>query len=83
MKEKYIELKEIPVVMYIPEDAESITVKCKLKGVEGKVKKKLTQEDILEARDAYLDLNDDTRYSLTDKGREMLERLGMGKSVEG
>lgn len=83
MKEKYIKLKEIPVVMYIPEDAESITLKCKLKGVEGKVKKKLTQEDILEARDAYLDLNDDTRYTLTDKGRELLERLRMGESVEG
>lgn len=82
MKEKYIKLKEIPIVMYIPEDAETITLKCKLKGSENKVKKKLTQEDILEARDEYMDLDDDTQYELTDKGRELLERLRTGESLE-
>ena len=77
MKRKMLNEDEVMnVVLAIPRDAVKLKMKCKLSDGR-KTRARFRLEDILEAREMYLELDPDDgafdTYALTGLGREQIE----------
>lgn len=82
MSKKELELEEINVILKIPKNTTKLKITTTIlhEGEEQKVKKKLNQEDIIEARRDFLDnVEDGDHYDdlfvITDEGKRYLESL--------
>lgn len=82
MSKKELELEEINVILKIPKNTTKLKITATIlhEGHEQKVKKKLNQEDIIEARHDFLDnVEDGDHYDdlfvITEDGKKYLESL--------
>ena len=86
---EFVELEEENIILKIPKNTIGLTVEALIldeNEATQKVHKKLGLSDVRECRQKFLDnlIDDDydCTYVLTDKGRECLEQLSKGKSME-
>ena len=74
-KEKYVELPELGVILWIPEDTVELTLKCKVMqdGKLVKYTKTLSNREIFEAHQEWEDKCE--TFVITEEGREYLKSL--------
>lgn len=76
MPKESVYIKETPIIIGIPENTTKVKIVCTLDDRDYKVKKILKKADIDKAK------SDAEVYTLTEEGREWLEGLRMGESLE-
>ena len=77
IENKYVELTEKPIVLWMPEDAVEISIEAKV-WMGDEIKKCQKKLNFAELRDAFKDaeenyIDPDATFVLTDKGREFVE----------
>lgn len=75
-------MKEMPIIITVPEDATDVIIKAFLPNEDGSMtayQSYMNTETIAKARRDFVEMvgddDYDVRYTLTDKGRELLEKL--------
>lgn len=75
-------IKEMPIIITVPEDATDVIIKAFLPNEDGTMtayQSYMNTETIAKARRDFVEMvgddDYDVRYTLTDKGRELLAKL--------